>query len=61
MMCHCAYVSEGEGVRRRVYMCTIEGEKDALSREMHALMMEYAHLHCMSEGDSVHWEGVHTY
>ena len=37
-------------------MSTIEGEKDALSREMHALMMEYAHLHCMSEG-----EGVHTY
>ena len=32
-----------------------------LSREMHALMIEYAHLHCMSEGESVHWEGVHTY
>ena len=40
-------------------MCTIE--KDALSREMHALVMEYAHLHCISEGKSVHWESVHTY
>ena len=40
MICHCAYVSEGEGVRRRVYMCTIEGEEDAMSRAMHALMME---------------------